>query len=332
MTAPSPRPAPYPAKTAAKGWRFELVYEAIEQSDTWPLAAEIPLCQHALLMMWLVAWMQVPCGSLPADEDLIRAKCRIPVEVWPAMRAVMMRGWWLADDGRLYHNTLVKRVEEMMARRRSDADRQAKRRGRVTPDTEPPSPENPPGAPGGHDDVTRDTAVSRAGVPPESSTDNRQPNTVVTEVDFSGRSARARASPSPAVGFADTKAGEVGRAFERAGLPAASINLADPRLAALIAQGATPEEFEGLAREALRKRVDDAYAWTLAVLPKRREDAAAIAMAPKAAVTVAENPDVERTLAALAEQDRHRKEAAAETRKRWADILAAREAEKGQQA
>lgn len=329
MTTPAPRPAPYPAKTAAKGWRFELVYEAIEQSDTWSLAAEIPMCQHALLMMWLVAWMQVPCGSLPADEDLIRAKCRIPVDVWPSVRAVMMRGWWPADDGRLYHNTLVMRVEEMMARRRSDADRQAKRRAKVTPDTEPPSPENPPGAHTGHSDVTRDTAVSRAEVHPESSTDNRQPNTVVTEVDFSGRSARARASPAPEVGFADTKAGEVGRAFERAGLPAASINLADPRLAALIAQGATPDEFEGLAREALRKQVDDPYAWTLVVLPKRREDAAAIALAPKAPVTVAENPDVARTAAALAEMKKNREEAPA-ARKRWLEKCAARAAEKGQ--
>jgi hypothetical protein len=118
-----PRPAPYPADTRAKGWRFELDYEQIEQSDTWGLATGIPLAQHALLMMWLVAWRQVPCGSLPADEDLIRAHCRIPPAMWPKMKAVLLRGWWPADDGRLYHDTLTKRALEMIQKRGGDASR-----------------------------------------------------------------------------------------------------------------------------------------------------------------------------------------------------------------
>lgn len=103
-------PAPYPADTRAKGWRFEIDYEKVNQSSTWSLAAEVPM---ALLMMWLAAWTQEPCGSLPNDEDVIRAKCRIPVKQWPTLRSILMRGWWLTDDGRLYHDTLVERVKEM---------------------------------------------------------------------------------------------------------------------------------------------------------------------------------------------------------------------------
>lgn len=156
------RAAPYPADTRARGWRFELDYEQIEQSDTWSLAAEVPMAQHALLMMWMVAWSQVPCGSFPNDEAVIRAKCRIPPPMWSKCRAVLMRGWWAADDGRLYHDTLVKRVMEMMARRRSDADRQAARRSKVTPDS---------------GDVTPVSRVTPRGVTRESSTDNRLPNT-----------------------------------------------------------------------------------------------------------------------------------------------------------
>ena len=105
-----PRPAPYPADTRAKGWRFELEYERIEQSDTWAIAEEVQMAQHALLFMWLAAWRQVPCGSLPADETMIRAKCRIPPKLWAGLRDVLMRGWWLADDGRLYHDTIAERV------------------------------------------------------------------------------------------------------------------------------------------------------------------------------------------------------------------------------
>jgi uncharacterized protein YdaU (DUF1376 family) len=127
----SDRPVPpYPAETAAKGWRFELDPDRIEQSDTWPLAAEVPMCQAALLMMWLVSWRQVPCGSLPSDDDVLRSKLRIPPAQWPRMRPILMRGWWQASDGRLYHRTLTARVEEMLSKRRSDADRQAARRMR----------------------------------------------------------------------------------------------------------------------------------------------------------------------------------------------------------
>ena len=123
-------PAPYPADTRAKGWRFELDYESIMQSDTWALASEVPMCQPALLMMWLTAWAQTPCGSLPNDEMVIRAKCKIPVKDWAKLREVLMRGWWLADDGRLYHPTITKRVTEMLGCKQSERDRKAEYRAR----------------------------------------------------------------------------------------------------------------------------------------------------------------------------------------------------------
>lgn len=122
------KPAPYPADTQAKGWRFELDYEQIDQSDTWDLAGEIAMAQPALLMMWLVAWRQKPCGSLPSDEAVIRSKCRIPPAIWSRCRDICMRGWWQADDGRLYHDTITKRVLAMLDKRASDAQRAAKRR------------------------------------------------------------------------------------------------------------------------------------------------------------------------------------------------------------
>lgn len=118
-------PAPYPPDTRAKGWRFELDYERIDQSDTWSLAAEVPMAQHSLVFMWLMAWKEVPCGSLPADEAIIRAKCRIPPDVWAAVRGICMRGWAVADDGRLYHPTITDRVLEMLAYRAKNAKRVA---------------------------------------------------------------------------------------------------------------------------------------------------------------------------------------------------------------
>jgi hypothetical protein len=124
VTEAQPAP-PYPADTRAKGWRFELEYERIDQSDTWSFAAEVPMAQHSLLMMWLVAWKETPCGSLPNDEAAIRAKCRIPPPVWARVRDVLMRGWAPSADGRLYHATITARVLEMLESRSKNAKRVA---------------------------------------------------------------------------------------------------------------------------------------------------------------------------------------------------------------
>lgn len=63
---------PYPVDTRAKGWRFELDTERIEQSDTWALAT--PVQRAWLLRLWMVAWQQTPCGSLPNNDALVAAR------------------------------------------------------------------------------------------------------------------------------------------------------------------------------------------------------------------------------------------------------------------
>ncbi|RYE43945.1 MAG: hypothetical protein EOP24_26210 [Hyphomicrobiales bacterium] len=116
-------PAPYPADTRAKGWRFEIDYEKVEQSDTWALApAEV---RPWLLMLWLTAWRQTPCGSLPPEDALIAARIGMPSKAYQKHRDVLRRGWWLADDGRLYHDTIIGRVLEMLEYRRKNAQRVA---------------------------------------------------------------------------------------------------------------------------------------------------------------------------------------------------------------
>lgn len=82
-------------------------------------------------------------------------------------------------------------------------------------------------------------------------------------------------------GFAPTKAGEVGMAVKRAGLDPTRINLSDPVLAELLRQGAQPEEFEGLAREAVDRQIRNPWPWVLKAVQGRRADAAAIQLAPK---------------------------------------------------
>lgn len=83
-------------------------------------------------MLWLTAWKQTPCGSLPNDEALIAARIGMPLPAFSATRAVLMRGWWLADDGRLYHDTIAERVRDMLAKREQDRLRKADYRQRTS--------------------------------------------------------------------------------------------------------------------------------------------------------------------------------------------------------
>ena len=139
---------PYPADTRAKGWRLEIDHERIRQSDTWALAS--PELRPWLLMLWMVAWEQTPCGSLPADDALIAARIGMSPKVFAKNREVLMRGWIEADDGRLYHKVLSERVTEMLARRLKDRARTAKLRAASS------------------DGVTRDTPATHNGVQRES--------------------------------------------------------------------------------------------------------------------------------------------------------------------
>lgn len=132
--------------------------------------------------------------------------------------------------------------------------------------------------------------------------------------------------------FAPTKVGQVGMALKAAGINLATINLNDPRFTELIRQGATPEEFGGLAAEAIKKGIEKPFPWIIAALPKRREDAARIVLTPKAATaiqtTTVPSEAANETQRLLAEQDAH---AAVVARER-AERLAARAATQGQPA
>lgn len=113
---------PYPASVRAKGWRFELDYEQIEQSGTWNAATALaleglPLARPFLLAVWYAAWKQVPCGSLPADDMDLAGAIGLPRTVFAEYRDVLMRGWWMAADGRLYHRVITERVEAMLMAR-----------------------------------------------------------------------------------------------------------------------------------------------------------------------------------------------------------------------
>lgn len=112
------KPVPYQPDIKARGWSFDLDVERIEASDTWALAGNE--LQPWLLKTWYVSWKSQPAGSMPADPHLFAARIGMKWSQFEAARDVLMRGWWLADDGLLYHDTVTEKVYKMIGKRKKD--------------------------------------------------------------------------------------------------------------------------------------------------------------------------------------------------------------------
>lgn len=241
------KPAPYPADTKAKGWRFELDLEQVRQSDTWALANAAT--RPWLLMLWATAWEQVPCGSLPADDALIAARMGMDLKAFTKVRTVMLRGWWVADDGRLYQDTIVTRVLAMLDKRTKDAVRTANSRAKRS------------GTKVTHADVTRDTQVTHAQDTGEFDTKHQAPSTK--------HQIKHTESISTEVALEPTQAARVCLALKPLGIRGSPSH---PLLHALLEAGATPQEFVEAAPSAQGK--GDPFAYLLSVVQGRRRDAA----------------------------------------------------------
>ena len=112
---------PYPADTKSNGFRFELDVDRLKRSDTWVLAT--PEMRPWLLMVWMVAWDQIPAGSLPADKAAIAAHLGMDARLFQANADILLRGFKPHSDGRLYHPFVASRVLEMISRRKGTAER-----------------------------------------------------------------------------------------------------------------------------------------------------------------------------------------------------------------
>ncbi len=97
----------------------------------------------AALSLWGKAFLQVPAGSLPADERIL-AHLSGSGASWPALREMALHGWVLCSDGRLYHPVVCEKAREAWKRRLAQRERIARRWDRRSPpaggaDAAPPS-------------------------------------------------------------------------------------------------------------------------------------------------------------------------------------------------
>jgi hypothetical protein len=255
------RPSPYPADTRAKGWRFELDLEQIHQSDTWALAS--PEERPWLLMMWTTAWQQTPCGSMPSDHKLICARLGMSPKQFAKSADTILRGWWLAEDGRLYHDTIVSRVEEMLARKNGERQRKAEWRAKkeaeeklATANLEHKNTEFVP-------PLSHGTDVGQTWDSHGTDDTGTGTGTGLCTGKLSTHSASVR----------DFGSGQICKAMKRAGV--ADVNPGNQTLKLLLDAGAEIEEFVGAATKAASDGKGFAYA--LGIVKRDREQAALMA-------------------------------------------------------
>ena len=256
------QPAPYPSDIRAKGWRFELDHERIAQSSTWALAGAEG--RPWLLMLWMTAWQQCPCGSLPADDDVIAALMGCAPKVWAKVRKVLLRGWMQADDVRLYHPTITERVLEMVEQRTKTAKRVAEYKVKLREQREgnalPPCEQ--------HDKNGTGTGTGTG-------------TSIKNHTEDPPHPAGGGASPAgdvfdkPAIfdtsGHDPTAAGSVCKAMRLVGI--GDVNPGHPMLLGLLEAGASEAEFLGFAKHAASN--GKGFAWVLGAVRGERERAAA---------------------------------------------------------
>lgn len=137
------------------------------------------------VLLWCVAWHQVPAGSLP-DDDLQLAQYagfgRV-VKEWKKLRAEALHGWVLCDDGRWYHPTVAEKAleawtERLKQRYRTECARIKKAAQRAKVDAEYPSFEEW--------SVSQDKIVLSPG------TEQESPQDVAGETPSKGREGKGR--------------------------------------------------------------------------------------------------------------------------------------------
>ena len=252
------RAAPYPPETRSKGWRFELDLERMRQSDTWALAS--PDIRPWLLMLWSESWCQVPCGSMPNDDTLIAARIGMAPKAFTKARAVLLRGWWAADDGRLYHPVITEFVAGMLKRKEAERQRKAEYRTRMDAERRHPSA-----------DVPRDSCGTDGGRTPDSG--GRDATGTGTGTGTGLEDSGADAPTSSAPGFAPTPAAAVCIALKAAGI--ANVNPSNQTLRTLVEAGADVAEFVAHVKATEGKH--DRFAYLLGIVEGQRKRAAATA-------------------------------------------------------
>lgn len=143
-------PPPIPADVDLRDFRFMPLDVLTIRDGRLPLGD--PAIFRATVLLWFVAWHQLPAGSLLSDDEWLADHSGAHAD-WPRIRDAVLAGFVEHDDGRLYHPVVTEKVLEAWDRKRAkqrakaaDRERKAEVRERAPREPAPPEPEAAPDA------------------------------------------------------------------------------------------------------------------------------------------------------------------------------------------
>ena len=81
-------------------------------SSLWIKAKKDPRVAHAAMSLWCESWHQVPCASLPDDDEVLADLARCDEKEWKRVRERALAHFVKCSDGRLYHRHVAKKAVE----------------------------------------------------------------------------------------------------------------------------------------------------------------------------------------------------------------------------
>lgn len=257
------------------------------KSETWILSNDAE--KVAALTLWGKSWTEVPAGSIP-DDDRMLAHLSGAGPRWKRLKAMALRGWVRADDGRMYHPVVCEKAleawYEKLSQRLSSGAGNAKRWGidfdptdieaqiidtrrllkALNPDSRMLSKRKPPAIPpGSKNDPTGTPGRNPPGIPSGS-----QETETETEIhqEQEQKHARIDSPETPATPARSTDAGRACLLLRQAGC--ARVNPGHPDLLAALAEGVTPEALRDTYAE--KPNAANPFAWAIATARGRHAE------------------------------------------------------------
>jgi hypothetical protein len=112
MTNDLPLP-PVPADADLQDFPFMPLQVARLRDSDFAAEEEPEACWYAVLL-WAASWHQIPAGSLPDNDTVLRRLCGLgrDTKTWQKHKNGALRGFFLCSDGRFYHNVVSEQVNE----------------------------------------------------------------------------------------------------------------------------------------------------------------------------------------------------------------------------
>lgn len=234
---------------------------------------------RAAVILWCASWHQIPAASLPNDERILAklAGYGVVVKSFNKVKEGAMRGWVLCDDNRFYHPVIAEKAISALESKykqewKTELSR-IKKHNQRHPQNQLPYPDfdefmsqrTMQDCPQGQNDNVPKTSPGKQ--PPTEHNITEQ-NTVVSNIHTD--------TTVPSVSPIASACIAIREVYAEHKQPPTDIAQANPTLQALIAAGATHDEFRDAAYAAMQANPRKGFGWIVARVRGQREQAAGV--------------------------------------------------------